>query len=253
MSANRGGSASPGVPPAAALRWRRSSPLSRISFHFDPREKLYYANLVIKNFVVTGNEFIDDGSKGPNGRNVLLQRSSRWTTTTTTGDSNTVGPVTPSFPEFIVESRSGGQKLYEVQRNQWGLAEFHIEEHSKRTSLLELVRGFATLDTKNDVARFTLAGIPGVPAGQHYYKNLLYDEQREFDKLHELHLSCAHRASGVVSGTFDVIPANTGNTWYQVGGVFLLDSSRMLILKWARPSSTTTPQRNEYTLANGRG
>lgn len=199
--------------------------------------KLYYANLVNKNFVVTGNEFIDDGSKGLTA-GTYYYKVIPVDDYNNKGDSNTVGPVTPSFPEFIIESRSGGQNYskYSEISGDW-------QNSTSKSTASGVTSGigsrFATLDTKNDVARFTLAGIPGVPAGQHYYK--IYYTTNNVSSTNCM--NCTYRvrtASGIVSGTFDVIPANTGNTWYQIGGEFLLDSADAYF-EVDSSSSITTP------------
>ncbi len=199
--------------------------------------KLYYSNLVNRNYDVTGNEFIDEPSKGltPGTYYYKVVPVDDYNNK---GDSNTVGPVSPSFPEFIVESRSGGQNFskYSEISGDW-------QNSTSKSTAPGVTSGigsrFATLDTKNDVARFTLAGIPGIPSGNHYY-NIYYTTNNATSTNCQ---NCTYRvktASGIISGTFDVVPANTGNTWYKVVGPVLLNSADAYF-EVDSSSSTTTP------------
>ena len=184
--------------------------------------KLYYSNLVNKNYDVTGNEFIDEPAKGL-APGTYYYKVVPVDDYNNKGDSNTVGPVTPSFPEFIIETRSGGKNVsqYTEISGDW-------QNSTSKSTASGCTSGigsrFATMATKNDVARFTLAGIPGVPAGQHYYS--IYYTTNNVSSTNCP--NCTYRvktASGIVSGTFDVVPSNTGNTWYKVVGPVLLDSA----------------------------
>jgi hypothetical protein len=184
--------------------------------------KLYYSNLVNKNYDVTGNEFIDEPAKGL-APGTYYYKVVPVDDYNNKGDSNTVGPVTPSFPEFIIETRSGGKNVsqYTEISGDW-------QNSTSKSTASGCTSGigsrFATMATKNDVARFTLAGISGVPAGQHYYS--IYYTTNNVSSTNCP--NCTYRvktASGIVSGTFDVVPSNTGNTWYKVVGPVLLDSA----------------------------
>jgi hypothetical protein len=199
--------------------------------------KLYYANLVNRNYDVTGNEFIDEPSKGLTP-GTYYYKVIPVDDYNNKGDSNTVGPVTPSFPEFIVESRAGGQNYtkYTEISGDW-------QNSTSKSTAPGVTSGigsrFATLDTKNDVARFTLAGIPGVPSGQHYY-NIYYTTNNVSSTNC---VNCTYRVktpTGIVTGAFDVVPANTGNTWYKVVGPIILDSADAYF-EVDSSSSTTVP------------
>jgi uncharacterized lipoprotein YddW (UPF0748 family) len=199
--------------------------------------KLYYANLVNRNYDVTGNEFLDDKSHGLTA-GTWYYKVVPVDDYNNKGDSNTVGPVAPSFPEFIIETRSGGQNVgkYSEISGDW-------QNSTSKSTAAGVTAGigsrFATLDTKNDVARFTLAGVTGVPAGQNYYS--IYYTTNNVASTNCT--NCTWRvktASGIVSGTFDVIPANTGNVWYKVAGPLLLDASDAYF-EIDSSSSTTTP------------
>lgn len=199
--------------------------------------KTYYANLVNRNYDVTGNEFIDEPSKGLTA-GTYYYKVIPVDDYNNKGDSNTVGPVTPSFPEFIIETRTGGQNVakYTEISGDW-------QNSTSKSTAAGVTSGigsrFATLDTKNDVARFTLAGVPGVPTGQHYY-NIYYTTNSVSSTNCA---NCTYRVktpTGILSGTFDVLPSTTGNTWYKVVGPVLLDSADAYF-EVDSSSSTTTP------------
>ncbi|MGB9692651.1 MAG: family 10 glycosylhydrolase [Candidatus Sumerlaeaceae bacterium] len=199
--------------------------------------KLYYSNLVNRNYEVTGNEFIDEPSKGLTA-GTFYYKVIPVDDYNNKGDSNLVGPVSPSFPEFIIETRSGGQNStkYTEISGDW-------QNSTSKSTAAGVTSGigsrFATLDTKNDVARFTLAGIPGVPSGQHYYD--IYYTTNNVSSTNCV--NCTYRvktASGIVSGTFDVLPSTTGNQWYKVASGVLLDSADAYF-EVDSSSSTTTP------------
>ncbi|MCX7625782.1 MAG: family 10 glycosylhydrolase, partial [Candidatus Sumerlaeaceae bacterium] len=199
--------------------------------------KLYYSNLVNRNYDVTGNEFIDEPSKGLTA-GTYYYKVIPVDDYNNKGDSNTVGPVSPTFPEFIVETRTGGQNVsrYQEISGDW-------QNSTSKSTAAGVTAGigsrFATLDTKNDVARFHLSGISGVPSGAHYYE--IYYTTNNVSSTNCA--NCTYRVktpSGVVSGTFDVLASTTGNVWYKVVGPILLDSSDGYF-EVDSSSSTTAP------------
>lgn len=183
--------------------------------------KPYYANLVNRNFDVTGNSFTDTGL----GTGNYYYRVVPVDDYNVKSTSNVAGPVTPQTAEYIIETRTGGRNVAnysEIQGN-W-------QNSSSRSTLPELTPGigsrFATNDSKPDIARFTPTGIqPGNGIYEIYYTTHSFGSANSPNTTFRV-----RTASGaVVSGTFNATAAATGNKWLKLtaasGSRFVLNPS----------------------------
>lgn len=201
--------------------------------------RLYYENLVNRNFTVTGTAFTDDGSTGfPGG--TLFYRVIPVDKYNNKSDSNTFGPVQAASVDYIIETRCDappadcGQNTadYSEVSGDWQLSSSKSTAPGLTTTIGSR---FATLTTKNDVARFTPSKLP---TGISIYDIYFTSNNASSTKCE----NCAWRvntSTGVVSGTFNILPATTGNVWYLIGR-FTLNSTNAYI-EFDSSSSTTTP------------
>lgn len=184
--------------------------------------RLYWANLVNKDFDVLGTSFVDSGATGLTSGN-WYYRVVPVDEYNNKADSNVVGPISVTIPSTIVESRSGGQNFaaYSEVSGDW--------QNSTSKSTAPGVTGgigsrFATMgttmSTKNDVARFSPTNLV---TGTNLY-DIAYTTNNVGSTDAPNTTWRVTTASGVVSGTFDVTAANTGNQWATIGR-FALDAA----------------------------
>ena len=176
--------------------------------------KLYYANLVNRNYDVTGNSFTDKAATGLTTGNKYY-RVVPVDDYNNKANSNEVGPVTANLPEYVIESRTGGQHFADYQEisGDWANSSSKSTATNPAVSSSAIGSRYATLAAKNDVARFKPSGLPAnVNTYRIYYTT---NNVSSTDCT-----NCTYRvmtATGLVSGVFDMVPANTANTWYLVG------------------------------------
>jgi uncharacterized lipoprotein YddW (UPF0748 family) len=173
--------------------------------------KQYYANLVNRNFTVTGNSFADTAStglaSGPYYYKVVPVDDYN-----NKGDSNQVGPVTPDFPEAIIESRSGGKNFAKYSEIAGNWSDSTSKSTAAGLSAASIGSRYSTLDVKDDRARFSIVGL-GLPNGTY---DVFYTTNNASSTVCA---ACTWRvmtASGLSSGTFNVTAATTGNVWYKM-------------------------------------
>lgn len=193
--------------------------------------RLYYENLVNRNFDITVPRFEDTTSTGlPQG--VVHYRVVPVDSYNNKAISNQVS--TTAVAEYIVESRGINSADYSEISGNWA----NSTSHSTAPGLTPGIGSrFATLTVANDVARFTPNLASFVP-GTHEYE--IFITSNSFGSTNCP--SCTFRvrqANGTVhTGTFDYIASNTGNKWYSLG-TYTLSSTNGAYLEI--DSSTTPP------------
>lgn len=203
--------------------------------------KLYYSNLVNRNYTVTGNTFTDDPSTGLSGGS-FYYKVIPVDDYNNKGNSNQIGPISSNMPnDYIIESKSPGLNYtdYSEISGNWG------DSTSKSTApglTANINSRYSTLATKNDVARFTPKGLSqGTNYFDIYYTTNIASSTNCANCTYRVMTS----AGSLASGLFDVIPGTTGNKWYKIGK-FLLSSSSAYIE--VDNSSSTTSASDSYRL-----
>lgn len=196
--------------------------------------RLYWANLVNKDFDVLGTTFIDSGATGLATGN-WYYRVVPVDEYNNKADSNVVGPVSVTIPTTIVESRSGGQNFaaYSEVSGDWNNST--TKSTAPGVSGAAIGSRFCTMTTRNDVVRFSPTTLA---TGTNIY-DVAYTTNN-FSSTDAPNATWrVTTATGIVSGTFDVTAANTGNQWRTIGR-FELDSTTARLEVDSSTVTTTT-------------
>lgn len=175
--------------------------------------KLYYANLVNKNFDVTGNSFTDTGSTGLSA-GTWYYKVIPVDEYNNKGGSNQPAGVVVSMPaDYIIETGAGGKNVANFSKIAGNLA-----VSSAKSTAAGLTSGigsqYSSLTYKDDVARFTPSGLTT--------GNNIFDVYVTIPSATNYNApNCTWKlrlANGtVVSGLYDATPTAAGNKWLKIG------------------------------------
>ncbi|MCC6547294.1 family 10 glycosylhydrolase [Candidatus Sumerlaeota bacterium] len=199
----------------------------------------YYANLVNRNYVVSGSTFADSTSTGMVSGNSYYYLVVAVDDYNNKATSNQIGPVIYSTPgEYIIETRNGGKNVADYSEISGDWANSTSKSTAPGTTQ-GIGSRYSTMTTRNDVARFSPSGItPGTNTFDIFYTSNNAASTNAPNTTWRVNTS-----AGIVTGTFNAVSPTTGNVWHKLGQFSLTTGSGYVEIDSSSTTTTTGSDR----------